>query len=367
MTPPTGNGNSPMRQQGAASGSPRVSIIIPCRNEAGFIAQCLDSLLGNGFPQDELEILVVDGMSADGTRKIVEGYASHHPVRLLDNPKRVTPCALNIGIRHAKGKIIMRVDAHSSFAPNYIANCVNALETHRADDVGGLWRIRPRAETLIGRSIAKAISHPFGVGNVRYRFSAPTSPVEVDTVPFFCCAREVFDRVGLFNEKLTRIQDQEFNTRLVRAGGKILLVPSAVSYYMVRSDLRSFWKHNWDDGVWSILAFAYSDVMPVCLRHLVPPAFAIAIVLSLLLALLGVRFWPLLAVGGTYAVASAAASAGVALQKRDFRYFMTMPLVFGLLHLGRGLGSTWGIVRLANERRLGHAFGLLILRRPAAR
>jgi glycosyltransferase involved in cell wall biosynthesis len=333
-----------------------VSVIIPCRNEVRFIAECLDSLLDNGFPLERLEIIVVDGMSDDGTREIVHRYSSKFPVTLLDNPARVTPYALNAGIRSAKGDVIMRVDAHLVCQKDYITRCVSALSEYRADDVGGVWKIRPRQETLVGKAIAKAISHPFGVGNVRYRFAAPTSPVEVDTVP----RKEVFERIGLFNEKLTRIQDQEFNGRLVKAGGKILLVPGVVSYYLVRSDLASFWRHNWADGVWSILAFAYSDVMPVRWRHLIPPAFATALIVSLVLAASGVLGWPLVLVSGSYAVGNLTASALITWKERDIRYLLVMPVIFSTLHLGRGLGSLFGVFRLAMQDRLTHAAQLVL-------
>jgi len=338
---------------------PMVSVIIPCRNEVRFIAACLDSLLHNGFPLERLEILVVDGLSNDGTREVVQSYSSEFPVTLVDNPARVTPYALNAGIRRAKGDVIMRVDAHTVCEKGYISGCVTALKQYGADDVGGLWKIRPREDTLIARAIAQVISHPFGVGNVRYRMKAPTSPLKVDTVPFFCCRREIFEKIGLFNEKLTRIQDQEFNERLARAGGKILLVPSVVSYYMVRSDLASFWRQNWADGVWSILAFAHTDVMPVRGRHLIPPIFAATLITSLLLAASRL-LWPLALVGGGYTLFTFAAATSITREERDIRCLLVGPVVFATLHLGRGLGSLWGICCLAARRRLTHAVRLAL-------
>ena len=149
---------------------PFVSIIIPCRNERGFIATCLDSVLRDGFPLDRLEVLVVDGGSGDGTRDIVEEYSARFPcVRLLDNPRRAVPSALNIGIARASGDVIMRMDAHAELERGYIAGCLAALDEHNADNVGGIWKIVPRSPTAIGRAVVKALSHPFGVGNARYR------------------------------------------------------------------------------------------------------------------------------------------------------------------------------------------------------
>ena len=266
---------------------PMVSIIIPCRNEVRFIANCIDSILSNGFPLERLEILAVDGMSDDGTREIVAYYAARHSsIKLHDNPRKVTPYALNIGIRAAKGDVVMRLDAHTICERDYIARCIRVLFKYGADDVGGTLRIIGRDDTLIGRTIVKALTQRFGVGNLRYRFSQPEEEPEiVDTVAFFCCRRELFQRIGLFNEKLTRIQDMEFKRRLTRAGCKIMLAPGAFADYQARSDLVSFWRHNWSDGVWTVLAFAHAELMPVCWRHLAPAGFVAALIMTGLLAL----------------------------------------------------------------------------------
>src|SRR6266576_6173949 len=119
---------------------PFVSIVVPCRNEAEYIRPLLDSILANEYPRDRLEVLVVDGMSDDGTRAVIAAYASRHPViQLLDNPKRITPHALNLGITRAQGAIIMRMDAHAHYPPNYVADLVDWLERTGADYVGGAW------------------------------------------------------------------------------------------------------------------------------------------------------------------------------------------------------------------------------------
>ncbi|MFQ5779968.1 MAG: glycosyltransferase, partial [Nitrospiria bacterium] len=140
-----------------------VSIIIPCRNERDFIASCLDSILGNDYPFRLIEILVVDGMSTDGTRGIVEAYAQHHTfIRLLDNPKKLTPAALNVGVKNAMGEIIIRMDAHATYDSKYISKCTKALDEYKAGNVGGIWRIIPRGNTLTGKAIVKSLSHRFG-------------------------------------------------------------------------------------------------------------------------------------------------------------------------------------------------------------
>ena len=345
----------------AAGDWPTVSIVIPCRNEAHFIGRCLDGLLNNGYPLSRLEILVVDGMSDDGTRDVVRRYATERKiVKLIDNPDKVTPVALNKGIAEAKGEMIMRMDAHTTCHPDYIKRCVEGLMRYGGDDVGGVWRMVPRDDTPMGRAITKALSARVGVGNVRYRLAEQEEPQEVDTVPFFFCRRELFDKVGLFNEKLVRIQDMEFKNRVARAGCRILLVPQAISTYHARSSLKSFWWHNWADGVWTAWAFADAQVMPVRLRHLVPAAFAATLIVTALLAIILHFPWPLVLVAGSYALVTLFLAARIAREERDLRYIALVPLVMTTMHLGRGLGSLWGVARLLFYRRVGHAVSLVL-------
>jgi glycosyltransferase involved in cell wall biosynthesis len=216
---------------------PFVSIIIPCRNEQDFIGDCLDSILANEYPKTRLEVLVVDGMSEDRTRSIAENYAQRNDfIRCIDNPKKITPAALNRGIDAARGDILMRMDVHAWYSPQYIAKCVNALDRYPADDVGGIWKIIPRTDKFAGQAIVRTLSHPFGIGNAHYRLASSSEPLWVDTVPFFCCRKEVFRTVGFFNEKLVRTQDMEHKRRLKKAGGKILLVPEIANHYYGRCE-----------------------------------------------------------------------------------------------------------------------------------
>lgn len=325
----------------------KVTVIMPCRNEAKYIAACLDSILANAYPKDLLEVLVIDGMSNDGTRDIVQRYCDKHPnIRMLDNPKKFVPSALNLAIREAKGDIIIRVDAHSHYDKDYIAKSVWALNTYKADNAGGIWIIVPRTDTLIGQSIVHVLHHPFGVGNAYYRLN-PEKPKWVDTVFGGCYRRELFDRIGYFNESLRRGQDLEFNQRLKKAGGKILLVPEIVSHYYARSDLRSFIKHNWRNGMWAVLPFLYSRVIPVRWRHLVPLLFVVSLLVCSMAALVSpVGRWPLLALLGSYGAASVMASIQVACKERKPVFLLTMPVMFATMHLSYGFGSLCGFIKM---------------------
>jgi hypothetical protein len=222
-----------------------------------------------------------------------------------------------------------------------------ALDEYQADDVGGIWKVVPRTETLVGRAIAQTLSRPFGVGNAYYRLARSASVQWVDTLPFFCVRRELFERIGLFNENLARSQDMEFKCRLKKAGGKILLVPDIVSCYYAGSGLRSFWKHNFQIGVWAILPFAYSNVVPVSPRHLVPLGFVAALLGTSLLGLLWrLGCWLLLAIPLPYGLSNLAASLHVAWRERSPRFLLSMPWVFALLHVAYGSGSLYGVVKL---------------------
>lgn len=336
------------------SSLPFVSAIIPCRNEESFIGACLESIVRNTYPNERLEVLVVDGMSQDDTRIIVGSYLrSNQFIHLLDNPRRITAAALNIGIAAARGEIIIRMDAHATYDREYVSKSVNALLGSGADSVGGVWNTVPRTEGIFARGIARALSHRFGIGNTHYRLGRARNRMWVDTVPFFCCRREVFRKIGLFNEELVRGQDMEFNLRIKKAGGRVLLVPDIVSYYYARSDMKSFVTHNWNNGVWAIMPFLYSDVIPVSPRHLIPLAFISSLIGLAASSLVWPMGW-LGAVGilATYAGISVVASAHVAVEQRDYRYLVVMPFAFAGLHFAYGLGSVWGSMRVLCSGRV---------------
>lgn len=343
---------------------PRVSVIVPCRNEAPFIARCLESIIANDYPRDRLEILVVDGMSDDKTWNVVSDFAREHPeVKTLRNPRLITPVALNLGIADARGEIIFRIDAHARVARDYLRLCVDGLRRYEVDNIGGAMETLPIDDGLVAKAIAASMSHAFGVGDSDFRVGTE-QVAATDTVFGGCYRREVFEKIGLFNERLMRTQDMEFNQRLRKAGGRILLDPKIRCCYYAPADVKSFARHNFHDGLWAILPFAYSDVLPVRLRHLVPGAFTAAIVLSLML---GIWLEPLrlllAAMMGIYFAASLVSSIHIAWRKLDFRYACLLPVVFGVRHFAYGFGSLYAAMKLACNRE----FVLNTLRRAKFR
>jgi len=321
-----------------------VSIVIPCRNEEKFISKCLDSLIKQDWPKDKLEILVIDGMSEDGTGEIIENYSQKYQfIKLLKNPQKYTPFGLNIGVKAAQGVIIIRMDSHAGYEKDYISKCVRYLQEYNADNVGGVIKTIPANNTLIAKSIAYCLSSFFGAGGSYFR-TGSKKPRWVDTVFGGCYKRDIFDKVGLFNEKLRRSQDLEFNLRLKRAGGKILLAPDIVAYYYPQSTLEGFLKHNFEDGIWAIYPLKFIKI-PFRLRHYVPLIFVLSLLGTGLLGIFFPIFFRLfLLIIGLYFLANIYFSLRIAEKKKNFRYFFSMPIVFIIRHITYGLGSIWGIL-----------------------
>lgn len=328
----------------------KVSIIIPLRNEEKFIIKCLDSILAQDYPKENLEVLVVDGISQDKTKEIVEKYAKEYGfIRILDNPKKYTPSGLNIGIKAAKGEIIIRLDAHADYEKDYISKCVKYLEEKGVDNVGGILKTLPAENTLMARSIALSLSSIFGAGNSAFR-TGVSEPTFVDTVFGGCYKKSIFEKIGYYNEDLIRSQDMELNMRLKKAGGKILLMPDIVAYYYPKTKIQDFFRHNIQDGFWSVYAMKFAK-MPFGLRHYVPLFFVCALALSFLLGFFISPFKNLFYfIIVLYAAFSLFFSFHIAQKERKYNLMFVLPIVFVVRHFGYGIGSLWGIIRLLENK-----------------
>ncbi len=327
-----------------------VTIIIPCRNEEIFIGTCLESIINNDYPKDELEVLIIDGMSQDRTRDIICKYTQQYSlINLLDNLKEIVPTALNIGIQNAKGDIVIRMDAHTTYEKDYVTKCVQYLQKHDADNVGGLCVTLPGNDTVMAKSIAMALSHPFGVGNSYFRIGLK-EPKYVDTVPFGCYKKDVFNKIGLFNENLIRNQDIEFNLRLKNNGGKTLLVPDIVSYYHARSTLKALAKNNFSNGFWVIYSSRFAK-MSFSIRHLIPLFFVFSLLGSLIVSFFcSPIFYFLSLVLVAYLIASMFFSLKLT-HKNGLNYFPLLISTFFTLHVSYGLGSLWGLLKLVTYKK----------------
>jgi len=248
---------------------PTLTVIVPVRNEAEYIADCIAAILRDPI-DGGIEVLVVDGMSDDGTQKVVAEIADRDPrVRLLENPDRFVPTAMNLGIAESRGQYIGRVDGHCTVLPGYLPGCLDRMRSGDFQCVGGV--LISEGITPVGRAIAAAMSSPIGVGAARFRVGA-TEESLVDTVAFGVYRREVFSEIGCFDEELIRNQDDELNLRLVRAGGRILLVPSLRVRYFVRSTFRYLGRQYFQYGFWKARVMR-KHKRPAAVRHVVPSLF----------------------------------------------------------------------------------------------
>ncbi len=320
---------------------------MPIRNEGDFIARSLGSVLAQDYPKECLEILVVDGRSEDNTRTIVENIIQAHPshkIYLIDNPRYIVPTGLNIGIQQARGDIIIRVDGHCEIPSDYVSRCVKLLEETRADNVGGLQYAE--GQNLMSRAIAFATSSPFGVGGAKFHYAS--QPAWVDTVYLGAYRREVFSRIGGFDEELVRNQDDEFNFRLVQAGGKIWLDPAIKVKYYSRSNFYKLWRQYFQYGLYKVRVIQKRRALPSW-RHVVPAGFVVGLLFTNFLALAtGNALWSL-ASSGPYALANVMASIWTA--RKNWRTLPLLPLAYLILHLSYGTGFLWGLWRWRHNWR----------------
>lgn len=327
------------------AGAVQLTIIVACRNEKAHIRQLLDSLLAQEMCGMTWEAIIADGMSDDGTREILREYGARNPqLRSLDNPRRVVSPGLNAAIGAARGSIIIRMDAHTSYAPDYCRRCVAELERTGADNVGG--PARTRTEGTRARAFAAAYHSRFSTGA---RFHDETYEGWIDTVPYGCWRKETLERLGLFDENLVRNQDDELNLRLIRAGGKIWQSPQIVSWYAPRATLRALFLQYFQYGFWKA-AVVRKHRLPGSWRHLVPVAFVLSHILlfaaciitaagnSREFALAG-GLWLALVVA--YAAANVAASVTAARQS-GWATLPYLPAVFTVYHFSWGLGFLAG-------------------------
>jgi succinoglycan biosynthesis protein ExoA len=335
-----------------------VSVIVACRNEAQDIRCFLDSVLAQRLCGMDLEIILADGMSTDGTREMLEQYArSHGQLRVIDNPGRIVSTGLNAAIRSSRGEILVRMDAHTKYEPDYIERCVETLEATGADNVGG--PARTRAEGLLGRAISAAYHNRFASGGALFHDEAYEG--YVDTVIYGCWRKATLERLGGFDESLVRNQDDELNLRLVRAGGKIWQSPRIVSWLRTRESFAALFRQYYQYGFWKV-AVIRKHKTAASWRHLVPGAF-VALNLGLLLSAVGTSIlgppwiariailtW---AVFGSLYAASCLIASVWTVRKSGWSTLPLLPLVFATYHISYGLGFLAGLLHRSGPSQGG--------------
>ncbi len=341
-------------------GCPFVSVIVPARNEAAHISACLGAILSQDYPAERTEVLVAEGMSGDGTAGILKGIAAGDPrVRVIENPRKTVSAGLNAAIAAARGEVVVRMDAHTDYAPDYLRQCVSVLRETGADNVGGPWVARGTG--YVSRAVAAAFQSPFAVGTSRGHNAGYEGPV--DTVYLGCWPRAAFDRVGGFDEELVRNQDDEFNLRLTRAGGKVWQSPRIRSWYQPRGSLAALFRQYAQYGYWKVRVIR-KHTLPASPRHMVPGLFVAAVTLLALAA----PFWPpalwaWLGLVGAYLLGVTGASALTA-RRGGLELFPVLPAVFACYHFGYGYGFLCGLGDLVVRRKSAPRAAFTALTRP---
>jgi GT2 family glycosyltransferase len=270
-----------------------VSVIIPTYNERSHVDALIENLLSQEFDFGQLEIIFADGMSTDGTKARLLEFAAKYPfIQVIDNPHKYVPQALNAALKIARGRTIIRLDAHSIYPQNYIHRLATALDELQVQNVGGVWITEPGAKTPEAQAIAMATSHPLGIGNASYRLGAE-SVKEVDTVPYGCFPAELFHQIGNFDTDLLRNQDDEFNGRIIRQGGKIMMLPDVKIRYFARPTVKKMRKMFFQYGQFKPLVNIKLGA-PATLRQFAPPG----LVMLMLVTILCLPFLPLVSALG---------------------------------------------------------------------
>ena len=313
---------------------PIVSLIVPCYNEEKTIRILLDAFLAQTYPLADMEVVIADGFSQDGTREEIAAFQREHPelaVKLIFNAAQIIPSALNAAIRASKGEFIIRMDAHSAPAPDYVQRCVDALNAGLGDNVGGVWDIRPSVDGWAAASIAAAAAHPLGVGDALYRHA--TQAQSVDTVPFGAFRRELIEKIGFFDETLLANEDYEFNTRIRESGGTVWLDPAIKSIYFARPTFARLAKQYFNYGFWK---WKMLQRYPKTLRwrQFLPPVFVLSVFFWLILGLFLPTSFIILALElllyfGILIIA--------ALKMNK----LGLPIAIGTMHIAWGSGLLW--------------------------
>lgn len=327
---------------------PLISIIVPTLNEERYIAQCLDSILEAMYSKEKMEVIVVDGMSQDKTREIVQEYHKKYSfIYLLENVDSYTPVGMNLGINTSKGEYIFILSAHAQYAHDYFIKLVENIEKLNADCVGGVLGTDVKNKNKKSSSIKEILMHKFGVGNASFR-TGSNSVKAVDTVAFGCYKRSTFEKYGLFDEKLIRNQDIELNKRIINGGGKIYLMPEVKCTYYARENFITLAKNNYSNGFWNILTVYYTKTLnSLSLRHFIPLLFVLSLVVPIVISLvfpkiLWIVFFSLV----SYLSLVIIISLGLKNNSNSISYLI---ISFLTLHFSYGLGSLMGIFSVINK------------------
>ncbi|NLL27927.1 MAG: glycosyltransferase family 2 protein [Bacteroidales bacterium] len=324
-----------------------VSVVVPCRNEAKYIEICINSIISNKL-SDQIEVLIADGESNDGSKEIITELAkTNSNIRLINNPQRLTPFGLNIGIENARGKYIMIASSHSAFQQDYIPTLLKELQELDADGIGGIMETKILNSNKTSEAIRIVLTHPFGVGNSYFRIGIK-QPLKVDTVPFGLYKKSFFDDVGLYNTKLIRNHDIELSKRALALGKKIFLTPSTSCTYYARETFSKLAKNNFKNGFWNFKTiYITKKLSSISLRHFVPFLFIMSLIIPIILGLIWSKFFILLSCLSLLLYTIFILFTALKIDKNKTSFFKII-CAFAVLHFSYGSGSVIGMFSFIN-------------------
>jgi cellulose synthase/poly-beta-1,6-N-acetylglucosamine synthase-like glycosyltransferase len=324
---------------------PFVSIVIPCFNEELTIRKLLTAICAQTYPIARLEVVIADGLSTDKTRQVIASFQAEQPqleLLVVDNSKRIIPAGVNAAVRASHGDIIIRLDGHSIPYPDYVANCVVALEQKRGDNVGGVWEIKQSRETPLAACIAIAAAHPLGVGDAHYRLGKQAGAV--DTVPFGAFRRSLFDQLGGFNEDLLTNEDYEFNTRIRQSGGVVWLDPSIRTVYLARANLKELAHQYFRYGYWK-MKMLRKYPKTIRWRQALPPLFVVSLIILGIISIFAPKVLFLLGFEILlYLLILLVFGAIIARTHHRIGCIIGFPAAIATMHICWGTGFLWSII-----------------------
>ena len=325
---------------------PFLSVVMPIRNEAPYIRQAVDRVLRQDYPLDRLEVLIMDGMSDDGTREILSEMCREHPqLRMLDNPEQIVATAMNRGVENARGEIIVRIDGHAEVATDFLSQAVKLLDEHpEAWCVGGPFvhvGLNP-----IGKAAAIAMSHPLGIGAAKHRQASFEGYGEGAYMP--AVRRWVYDRIGNYDDTLVRTEDDEFDYRVALAGGKVFISPRVHYEYFTRTSWKKLFQQFFQYSFWRIPVIR-KHKRPTTIRQIIPPLFFLVMIGLLIVGAAVRNWWLAFGLPAGYAAALIAIGASY-LPKFGWKVSLLVPLAFATIHVSYAWGWVYGVWSLMFNR-----------------
>lgn len=320
-----------------------VAIIIPTLNEERFISRCLNSIIKQTYEFEKMDVMIIDGGSNDKTKDIVAEYQkSHQNIRFIENKKKIQSVAFNIGFKKSTAPYIIRLDAHAEYDSKYISLCIESLkQDEKRGNVGGRCNILPFNQSLWAQTNAILNHSRFGIGGAAFRVSNEAH--NTDSVPFGAFPRKIIEKIGGMREDLPRGEDNEYNSRIRKAGYKIFFDPNIISSYFARPTLGASCKQMYANGN-SIGYLYYIDREAIGIRHLVPLLFVVSGLFSIIISVLWSPFCYVFCGGlALYIIADAIASIMGA--KDNVKCTLPLFILFFCVHVSYGMGTIAGLIK----------------------